>query len=165
MIRPEDLAKMLDTIEKLAQSGANEAAQELLVAARRNPAQSAARHARPDECRRANTPLSQMLDELSEMMRRQQQLMDDTTRMPEEGEMGEGEEMEGAQGRTRPVGRACRPAGCARPDARGTDGAPGPAGPAIAAILRRGRALDGGRGRCVARQRARPGAWANRARP
>ena len=30
MIRPEDLAKMLDTIEKLAQSGAKEAAQELL---------------------------------------------------------------------------------------------------------------------------------------
>ena len=40
-----------------------------------------------------DTPLSQMLDELSEMMRRQQQLMDDTTRLPEEGEGTTSEDM------------------------------------------------------------------------
>jgi uncharacterized protein (TIGR02302 family) len=97
MIRPEDLAKMLDTIEKLAQSGAKEAAQELL-----SQLDEILRNLQPGMPGQMNaqgeTPLSQMLNELSEMMRRQQQLMDDTTRLPEDGEMGEGEQQEGAQG-------------------------------------------------------------------
>jgi len=97
MVRPEDLAKMLDTIEKLAQSGAKEAAQELLA-----QLDEILRNLQPGMPGQMNaqgeTPLSQMLNELSEMMRRQQQLMDDTTRMPEDGEMGEGEQQEGAQG-------------------------------------------------------------------
>ena len=97
MIRPEDLAKMLDTIEKLAQSGAKEAAQELL-----SQLDEILRNLQPGMPGQMNaqgeTPLSQMLNELSEMMRRQQQLMDDTTRLPEDGEMGEGQQQEGAQG-------------------------------------------------------------------
>ncbi len=97
MIRPEDLAKMLDTIEKLAQSGAKEAAQELL-----SQLDEILRNLQPGMPGQMNsqseTPLSQMLNELSEMMRRQQQLMDDTTRLPEEGGMGDGEQQEGAQG-------------------------------------------------------------------
>src|SRR6185436_7177913 len=97
MIRPEDLAKMLDTIEKLAQSGAKEAAQELL-----SQLDEILRNLQPGMPGQMNsqgeTPLSQMLNELSEMMRRQQQLMDDTTRLPEDGDMGEGEQQEGAQG-------------------------------------------------------------------
>jgi uncharacterized protein (TIGR02302 family) len=99
MIKPEDLSKMLDTIENLARSGANDAAQELLaqldeILRNLQPGMPGQMDAQND------TPLSQMLDELSEMMRRQQQLMDDTTRLPEEGEPGgAGEEMEGAQGR------------------------------------------------------------------
>jgi uncharacterized protein (TIGR02302 family) len=97
MIRPEDLAKMLDTIEKLAQSGAKEAAQELL-----SQLDEILRNLQPGMPGQMNAqgeaPLSQMLNELSEMMRRQQQLMDDTTRLPEEGGMGDGEQQEGAQG-------------------------------------------------------------------
>jgi uncharacterized protein (TIGR02302 family) len=99
MIKPEDLAKMLDTIEKLAQSGAKEAAQELL-----SQLDEILRNLQPGMPGQMNaqgeTPLSQMLNELSEMMRRQQQLMDDTTRLPEEGEMGEGQQQEGAQGKS-----------------------------------------------------------------
>lgn len=97
MVRPEDLAKMLDTIEKLAQSGAKEAAQELL-----SQLDEILRNLQPGMPNQMNaqgeTPLSQMLNELSEMMRRQQQLMDDTQRLPDEGEFGEGEQQEGAQG-------------------------------------------------------------------
>ena len=50
--------------------------------------------------------MSQMLDELSEMMRRQQQLMDDTQRMDEPGQQGEnGEEPQGME----PGSRGQRP--------------------------------------------------------
>ena len=97
-VRPEDLSKMLDTIENLARSGAKDAAQELL-----SQLDEILRNLQPGMPGQMNsqndTPLSQMLDELSEMMRRQQQLMDDTTRLPEEGEGTTGEETEGAQGR------------------------------------------------------------------
>ena len=45
VVTPEDLKKMLDTIQKLSESGANDAAQPDAVAARRYPAQSQARPA------------------------------------------------------------------------------------------------------------------------
>lgn len=95
MIRPEDLAKMLDTIEKLAQSGAKEAAQELL--SQLDEILRNLQPGMPGQNAQSDTPLSQMLNELSEMMKRQQQLMDDTTRLPEDS-TGEGEQQEGAQG-------------------------------------------------------------------
>ncbi|MFO0992638.1 MAG: TIGR02302 family protein [Hyphomicrobiales bacterium] len=95
MVRPEDLAKMLDTIEKLAQSGAKEAAQELL--SQLDDILRNLQPGMPGQNAQGDTPLSQMLNELSEMMKRQQQLMDDTTRLPEDN-TGEGEQQEGAQG-------------------------------------------------------------------
>jgi uncharacterized protein (TIGR02302 family) len=80
-ITPQDLQKMLDTIENLARNGANEAAQELLsqldnILRNLQPGMSAQMDPQRD------SPLSQMLDQLSDLMRRQQQLMDDTQRMP-----------------------------------------------------------------------------------
>jgi len=111
MVNPEDLAKMLDTIEKLAQSGANEAAQELL-----SQLDQILRNLQPGMPNQMNaqgdSPMSQMLNELSEMMRRQQQLMDDTMRLPEDGEMGEGEQdMEGSQGQQGQQGKSGELAG------------------------------------------------------
>jgi hypothetical protein len=104
MISPEDLQKMLDTIQKLAESGANEAAQEML-----SQLESLLRNLKPGMAGemppQADTPLSQMLGDLSELMRRQQQLMDETMRMPGEGDqMQPGEGDQNGQGQ-QPGGR------------------------------------------------------------
>jgi uncharacterized protein (TIGR02302 family) len=101
-VTPQDLQKMLDMIEKLAQSGANEAAQEML-----SQLEDILRNLQPGMAQQQqqggpqqDSPLGQMLDQLSELMRRQQQLMDDTQRgqQPGEGqEPGEGQQP-GSQG-------------------------------------------------------------------
>ena len=96
MISPQDLQKMLDTIEKLSKSGANEAARQMLSQLDqilRNLQMGQQRQ----QGQQGENPLSQMLDELSEMMRRQQGLMDDTQRLPEPGE-GEPEQQGQQQG-------------------------------------------------------------------
>ncbi len=85
-VSPEDLQKMLDTIQKLAENGALDAAQELLA-----QLEDMLRNLEPgmnagDMDPQRNSPMSRMLDQLSELMRRQQGLMDDTQRMPQPGE-------------------------------------------------------------------------------
>ncbi|MGH6854506.1 MAG: TIGR02302 family protein [Aestuariivirga sp.] len=85
-VSPEDLKKMLDMIEKLAESGANDAAKELLSQLDRilrnlQPGMQAG--PMPQQ---GNSALSKMLDELSKLMRKQQGLMDETQRMREPGE-------------------------------------------------------------------------------
>ncbi|MGE3832866.1 MAG: TIGR02302 family protein, partial [Parvibaculaceae bacterium] len=108
-ITPEDLQKMLDMIQKLAESGANEAAQEML-----SQLESLLRNLQPGMAGemppQGDTPMSQMLGDLSELMRRQQQLMDETMRMPGEGDQmqqGEGDQ-QGQQGQGQ-QGRSGRP--------------------------------------------------------
>ena len=111
---------MLDTIQKLAESGANEAAQEML-----SQLESLLRNLQPGMAQmqpQGDTPLSEMLGDLSELMRRQQQLMDETMRMPgQSGEPQEGRAQWPAAGRpgrqsgrwpVAEAGRAC--AGCWR---------------------------------------------------
>ena len=87
-ISPEDLKKMLDMIQQLAESGANDAAREML-----SQLDQILRNLQPGmqtgQAQR-DTPLSKMLDELSDLMRKQQRLMDDTQRMRQPGE-GESE--------------------------------------------------------------------------
>jgi uncharacterized protein (TIGR02302 family) len=98
-IRPEDLQKMLDMIEKLARNGANDAAQQLLSQLENILKNLQAGIPQQMDGQR-DSPLNQMLDDLSELMRRQQQLMDDTQRMPEQGDgqMGQmGEQQEGQE--------------------------------------------------------------------
>jgi uncharacterized protein (TIGR02302 family) len=93
MVSPQDLQKMLDMIEKLAQSGANEAAEQML-----SELENILRNLQPgmpQQGQMQDGPLSEMLDKLSELMRQQQKLMDDTQRMPEEGM---GEEQQQGQG-------------------------------------------------------------------
>jgi uncharacterized protein (TIGR02302 family) len=107
MITPEDLQKMLDRIEDLAKSGAKEAAQEMLsqldnILRNLKPGMSA----QMDQ--QQNSEMSEMLDQLTEMMRRQQQLMDDTQKMPG----GQNGEMSGEFN-----GEAARPGGEADKDA------------------------------------------------
>ncbi len=86
MITPGELNKMLDMIEKLAQGGANDAARQMLsqldeILRNMQPgAQSGQMQQQGDG------GLSKMLDQLTELMRRQQQLMDETQRMQRPGE-------------------------------------------------------------------------------
>lgn len=103
MIRPEDLQKMLDAIENLARNGANEAAQEML-----SQLDEILRNLQPGmqaegDPQQGDSQMSEMLNELSELMRRQQQLMDDTMRMEngapgEQGEQAENGQQQGRQG-------------------------------------------------------------------
>ncbi len=89
LLSPEDLQKMLDTIQKLAESGANEAAQEML-----SQLEDLLRNLQPGMAQQpqGDTPLSEMLGDLSDLMRQQQQLMDETMRMPgQSGEPQQGE--------------------------------------------------------------------------
>ncbi|HEX7110222.1 MAG TPA: TIGR02302 family protein [Aestuariivirga sp.] len=79
-ITQQDLQEMLDTIEKLTQNGANEAAQELLA-----QLDEILKNLEPGMAEQGGPPgdsaTTEMLNELSDMMRRQQELMDQTQRM------------------------------------------------------------------------------------
>lgn len=93
LLSQQDLQKMLDTIQKLAESGANEAAQEMLSQLEnmlRNLQPGMSAQMQPQ----GNSPMSEMLGDLSELMRRQQQLMDETMRLPGDpnGEQQDGDQ-------------------------------------------------------------------------
>lgn len=102
VVTPQDLQKMLDMIDKLSKSGNNEAAQKML-----SELENILRNLKPGMPQQGQSqgqdgPLSQMLDKLSDLMRKQQKLMDETQRMPQQG-MGEedqpgGEQQPGDQG-------------------------------------------------------------------
>ena len=91
-ITEQDLKKMLDQIERLSRNGANDAAREML-----SQLDELLRNLEPGgQANRGSPqsgPLSEMLDELSDLMRRQQKLMDDTGRMPspQDGQPGDNE--------------------------------------------------------------------------
>ena len=90
-VTPQELQKMLDMIEKLSQSGANDAAREMLsqlddILRNLQPGQPQGQQGQMQD-----SPLGKMLDQLSDLMRQQQKLMDQTQRAPTPG-MGTGEE-------------------------------------------------------------------------
>lgn len=75
MLRSEDLNRMLDQIENLAQSGARDQAQQLLSELQRmmnNLQMGQQQQAQGDN------PMRQQMDKLGELMQRQQQLMEET---------------------------------------------------------------------------------------
>ena len=84
-VSPQDLQKMLDMIEKLSQSGANDAAREML-----SQLDQILRNLQPgapqQQGQQGDSPMAQMLDKLTDLMRKQQGLMDDTQRMPQPGD-------------------------------------------------------------------------------
>ncbi len=83
-ISKDQLKKMLDDIKKLSESGSKEAAEKLLseldkLLQNLQPGQG-------DQAEQNGDPgLQEKLDELSNMMRRQQELMDKTQRLPQNG--------------------------------------------------------------------------------
>ena len=85
IITQEDIQKMLDTIEKLSQNGAKDAAKEML-----SQLEDILKNLEPGATQQGeqNDPsaASEMLNQLSEMMRKQQGLMDKTQRQPQPGE-------------------------------------------------------------------------------
>lgn len=94
-ITPQDLQKMLDMIEQLARSGANEAAEQLL-----SQLEDILRNLQPgmgqmQQGQQGDSSLGQMLDQLSDLMRQQQQLMDETQRGPQPGQNGADEGRQG----------------------------------------------------------------------
>ena len=96
MVTPQDLQKMLDMIDKLSKSGNNEAAEKLL-----SQLEDILRNLRPGmpqqgQGQNQESPLGQMLDKLSDLMRQQQKLMDETQRMPQQG-MAEEEQPDNGQ--------------------------------------------------------------------
>jgi uncharacterized protein (TIGR02302 family) len=100
-LRQRDLERMLDQIENLARSGSKDAAREMLSELQRM--MDNLRAGRQMQQRQTgNSELNQALDELSELMRRQQELMDETFRMqqgnpPEGGEQQQGEQPQGGE--------------------------------------------------------------------
>jgi hypothetical protein len=80
IITQQDLQEMLDTIEKLTENGANEAAQELLA-----QLDEILKNLEPGMAEQGGSPndsaTTEMLNELSHLMQRQQELMDQTQRM------------------------------------------------------------------------------------
>ena len=84
-ISREDLQKMLDDIEKLNKSGSKDAAQEML-----SQLDQLLQNLQPgvsDQVGKdGDSQLQQKLDELSDMMRKQQKLMDQTQKLPRPGE-------------------------------------------------------------------------------
>jgi uncharacterized protein (TIGR02302 family) len=93
MLRQQDLERMLDQIERLAEMGSRDAAQQLL-----SELQSMLdnlRAGRPQQSEEAGQ-MGQMLNELGDMIRRQQELMDQTYQLdrsqwPDPGAGGRGE--------------------------------------------------------------------------
>jgi uncharacterized protein (TIGR02302 family) len=95
MIEAQDLNRMLDAIEKLARSGANEAAQELL--SRLAEILSNLQPGMAEQGQEGNMPpMAQMMEQLGDILRRQQELMDQTFKLPN-GELGDNGQM-GEQG-------------------------------------------------------------------
>jgi len=106
-IRSQDLQRMMDMIENLARSGAKDAAQQLL-----SELENILQNLQPGQQQQANpqrsSPMAKMLDQLSDMMRRQQQLMDQTFQMPQNGQQQQGDQ---AQGQRQPGEKGQEPGG------------------------------------------------------
>ena len=97
MLRQRDLERMMDRIEDLARSGSKDAARQLLSEMQRMMENlRAGRHQQQRQMEGNRT--NQALDKLSELMRQQQQLMDETFRMQQrdpQGRQNNGEQQEG----------------------------------------------------------------------
>jgi uncharacterized protein (TIGR02302 family) len=107
-VRSEDLQKMLDQIENLARQGSRDAAQEMLA-----QLENLLKNLQPgmaNQMQRSG-PMDRMLDQLGDMMRRQQRLMDETFRLPQ-GQQGQpGMDDQGQQGQEARPGQQGRQSG------------------------------------------------------
>lgn len=112
VISSQDLQKMMDQIEKLARSGNHDAAQKLLSELER-----IMENMRPGMAQRSpqrDTPTSKALQELADLMRRQQDLMDQTFRMQDGQQQGQQGQQQGQEGYQDQQGQSGRSEGLSR---------------------------------------------------
>ena len=98
-IRPQDLARMMDMIENLARSGAKDAAQEMLAQLNRILENLQAGKPQMGDSNR-QSELSKMLDQLGDLMGKQQELMDRTFKegqTPQSGQNNNGKPSENGE--------------------------------------------------------------------
>lgn len=106
-LNQRDLQKMLDQIEEMAKSGARDKAQEML--SQLQEMMNNLRMARPQQGQQGGqqNAMRQQMDKLGDLMRRQQELMNETFRLDQlqrgmqqrgEGQMGEGMEQQPGNG-------------------------------------------------------------------
>lgn len=86
-LRPQDLQDMLDRIQELAQTGSRDAAQQMLSQLQQMMENLQAQQNQQNQ--QGESQAQQMLNELGEMIRRQQQLRDQTFRERNQGQQGE----------------------------------------------------------------------------
>jgi uncharacterized protein (TIGR02302 family) len=101
-ISQNDLQKMLDDIDRLAQSGANDAARQML-----SQLDDILRNMKPGTGQQqgdgGDQPMGKLLDQLTDLMRKQQGLMDETQRMqPPDGAGEDGAGEDGMSGEGMP---------------------------------------------------------------
>jgi len=94
-MRQSDLERMLDQIENLAKSGNREMAQELLSQLEQMMNNLQAGRPQDGQQGQQNSEMRQQMDKLGEIMRRQQELMNETFRMDQ---MQRGQQQRGQQG-------------------------------------------------------------------
>jgi len=110
-MRQSDLEKMMDQIENLAKSGAKDKAKELL--AQMQEMMNNLQAGKPQQGQGEQSEMRQQMDKLGELMRRQQEMMNETHRLDrqqrgqrqrgqdrgeQQGEQGEGEQGENGEG-------------------------------------------------------------------
>ena len=97
MMRQSDLERMMDQIENLARSGSRDAARQMLSELQRMMDNlRAGRHMQQRQAE--GNQMNQALDKLSELMRRQQELMDETYRLEQQNQDGRPDSRNGEQG-------------------------------------------------------------------
>ncbi len=90
-LRQRDLEKMMDRIEDLARSGSKDAARQLLSEMQRMMDNLRAGRNQPQQQTQSNE-MNEALDQLSELMRQQQQLLDETFRMQQQQNRQQGQQ-------------------------------------------------------------------------
>ncbi len=100
MVTDQDLNDMLDTIENLLRSGATEAAEQMLSQLQNMLEQL--RNAETAQQMDGAGEMGQAMNELGEMIRRQQELMDETFQLDQQGQQGQqgqrGQQQQGQRG-------------------------------------------------------------------
>jgi uncharacterized protein (TIGR02302 family) len=114
-ISPQDLQRMLNRIENLAKSGSQDSAQEMLNELRSilEALQTAQQQpgGQGGEGEGQDGQGMQQIDKLTELMRRQQQLLDQTFRAQQQGEEGQGDDIGQGKSGMPQRGKGTRPQG------------------------------------------------------
>ena len=111
-LRQSDLQRMLDQIENLAKSGNRDQARDLLAQLQEMMNNLQAGRMQPGQNGQQNSEMRQQMDKLGEIMRRQQEMMNETFRMDQmqPGQQGQGgEQQQGENGQGQQPGQQGQP--------------------------------------------------------